>query len=150
MTHSENGNCAIWRLTDAINRIDGAYYFCAKHMGVKENTLALLFALDDGKPHSQTQIAREWLIPKTTVNTVVKELTQVGYITLVGTERSREKNIVLTQEGRTYADQVMKEMKLAERQALDQTLDQYPAEFIDAIEYFAGRLCDAFAERKLL
>ena len=134
MTHSENGNCAIWRLTDAINRIDGAYYFCAKHMGVKENTLALLFALDDGKPHSQTQIAREWLIPKTTVNTVVKELTQAGYITLVGTERSREKNIVLTQEG----------------QALDQTLDQYPAEFIDAIEYFAGRLCDAFAERKLL
>ena len=94
--------------------------------------------------------AREWLIPKTTVNTVVKELTQAGYITLVGTERSREKNIVLTQEGRTYADQVMKEMKLAERQALDQTLDQYPAEFIDAIEYFAGRLCDAFAERKLL
>lgn len=68
----------------------------------------------------------------------------------MGTERSREKNIVLTQEGRTYADQVMKEMKLAERQALDQTLDQYPAEFIDAIEYFAGRLCDAFAERKLL
>ena len=81
---------------------------------------------------------------------IVKELTQAGYITLVGTERSREKNIVLTQEGRTYADQVMKEMKLAERQALDQTLDQYPAEFIDAIEYFAGRLCDAFAERKLL
>ena len=93
MTHSENGNCAIWRLTDAINRIDGAYYFCAKHMGVKENTLALLFALDDGKPHSQTQIAREWLIPKTTVNTVVKELTQAGYITLVGTERSREKDL---------------------------------------------------------
>ena len=106
--------------------------------------------MDDWKPHSQTQIAREWLIPKTPVNTVVKELTQAGYITLVGTERSREKNIVLTQEGRTYADQVMKEMKLAERQALDQTLDQYPAEFIDAIEYFAGRLCDAFAERKLL
>ena len=50
----------------------------------------------------------------------------------------------------TFEDQLMKEMKLAERQALDQTLDQYPAEFIDAIEYFAGRLCDAFAERKLL
>ena len=71
-------NEAILRLTDAINKIDGAYYFCAKHMGIKENTLAVLFALDDGKPHSQTQIAREWLIPKTTVNTVVKELTAEG------------------------------------------------------------------------
>ena len=82
MTHSENGNCAIWRLTDAINRIDGAYYFCAKHMGVKENTLALLFALDDGKPHSQTQIAREWLIPKTTVNTIIREWRREGLVVL--------------------------------------------------------------------
>ena len=143
-------NEAILRLTDAINKIDGAYYFCAKHMGVKENTLAVLFALDDGKPHSQTQIAREWLIPKTTVNTVVKELTAEGYVTLMGTGHAREKNIVLTRRGRAYADEIMKEMKLAERQALEQTLDKYPPEFIDAIESFAGSLCDAFTQWKLI
>ncbi len=141
---------AIWRLTDAINKIDGAYYFCAKHMGIKENTLALLFALDDGRPHSQTQISKEWLIPKTTVNTVVKELAGKGYVTLVSGEHPREKNIVLTAPGRAYADQVMGEIKQAERQALERTLQDYPPEFIDAIECFAGRLCDEFTRRELL
>mgnify|MGYP001053157106 CR=1 FL=1 len=150
MDHIDNANQAILRLTEALNKIDGAYYFCAKHMGVKENTLALLFALDDGKAHSQTQISREWLIPKTTVNTVVKELAGEGYIKLVGTEHSREKNIILTDRGRAFADEIMKEIKQAERQALEQTLSCYSPEFIDAIELFASRLRDAFVQRQLL
>ena len=140
---------AILRLTDAINKIDGAYYFCARHVGVKENALALLFALDDGQPHSQTQIARDWLIPKTTVNTVVQEMARQGYVTLTSGQ-PREKHIVLTPAGRAYADEVMGEIKQAERQALEQTMAEYPPEFIDAMEHFAGRLCDAFAQRQLL
>ena len=46
----------IRRLTQAFNRIDGAYYYCARRLGVEENTLALLYALDDGRPHSQKQV----------------------------------------------------------------------------------------------
>ena len=52
-------------LTQAMNQIDGLYYQAARKLGVKDNTLALLYALDDGKPHSQKQIGEEWLIPKT-------------------------------------------------------------------------------------
>lgn len=37
----------IRRLMLAINKIDGSYYFFARKLGVKENTLALLYALDD-------------------------------------------------------------------------------------------------------
>ena len=32
----------IRRLTQAFNRIDGAYYYCARRLGVEENTLAEL------------------------------------------------------------------------------------------------------------
>ena len=43
----------IRRLMLATNRIDGAYYLLSRKLGVKENILALLYALDDEKPHSQ-------------------------------------------------------------------------------------------------
>ena len=47
-------------LTQAMNQIDGLYYQAARKLGIKDNTLALLYALDDGKPHSQKQIGEEW------------------------------------------------------------------------------------------
>ena len=75
----DNAFEAIRQLMTAFNKIDGSYYFCAKSLGVKENTLAVLYALDDGLPHSQKQLSEEWLIPRTTVNTIVKELEKEGY-----------------------------------------------------------------------
>ena len=83
------------RLYLATNRIDGGYYFFARGAEVKENVLALLYALDDGQPHTQAEIARDWQIPKTTVNTNVKELVAAGYATLEHGE-CREKIITLT------------------------------------------------------
>ena len=106
---------AIRRLMLAINRIDGSYYFSARKMGVKENTLALLYALDDGRPHSQKQIYEDWLIPKTTVNTVVKELRDAGYVTLLAEEASREKMILLTETGKAYTREILQRVYDAER-----------------------------------
>ena len=63
----------------AVNKIDGLYYFAAKKLGLKANSLALLYALDDGQPHSQKRICEEWLIPRTTINTVVKECVAKGF-----------------------------------------------------------------------
>lgn len=49
----------VMRLMVAINRIDGAYYLCARKLGVKGNALALLYALNDGRAHSQKQISED-------------------------------------------------------------------------------------------
>lgn len=137
------------RLFCAINKIDGAYYFCARKMDLKENTLALLYALDDGLPHSQKQVCEDWLIPKTTINTVTRELVEQGYITLVSTGHHREKNIILTEAGRRYAAKIMREMKIAEREALAETLEQFSPEFIDAFDSFAQTLCRRLEEHGL-
>ncbi len=49
----------IRRLMLATNRIDGAYYLLSRKLGVKENILALLYALDDeGDPFSEKEFAR--------------------------------------------------------------------------------------------
>lgn len=72
----------IRRLMLATNRIDGAYYLLSRKLGVKENILALLYALDDEETHSQKRICEDWLFPKTTINTIIRELVQAGYVTL--------------------------------------------------------------------
>ena len=68
----------IRRIMLAINQIDGLYYLLGRHYGVNENTLAFLYALDDERPHSQKEISDQWLIPRTTVNSIVKHMIADG------------------------------------------------------------------------
>ena len=75
---------------------------------MKENVLALLYALDDGQPHTQAEIARDWQIPKTTVNTNIKELKAAGYVAFLPSQAGREKALVLTEAGRAYARRVQR------------------------------------------
>lgn len=139
---------AIRRLMTAINKIDGAYYLMARKLGVKENTLALLYALDDGRAHSQKQISDEWLIPKTTINTTVKELTDSGYLELLPVEHTREKTLKLTDKGKEYTKKILTTVYEAENQALNETINKYGTEFVEAFDFFADSLCNEFKDRK--
>ena len=136
------------RLVLHINQMDGAYYYFSRKLGYKENLLYLLYALDDGRPHSQTEICRDWMIPKTTVNTNVKELVSAGYATLRQGER-REKIIALTESGRAYAGELLGQVYAAERAAMEQTLARYSDSFVDGVAYFAQALCREFEHRAL-
>ena len=136
----------IRRLTQAFNRIDGAYYYCARRLSVEENTLALLYALDDGRPHSQKQVCEEWLIPKTTINTIVHRMQQQGYLTLRHGD-GREKTICLTPAGVDYARTILKDVYAAENAALEAMLAKFSAEFISVYEAFADELCAQFRAR---
>ena len=131
-------------LTRAQNRIDGLYYQAARRLGVKDNTLALFYALDDGQPHSQKQLGEEWLIPKTTVNTIVKELVKEGFLTLLMEEHTKEKQILLTPEGRRYAASLLKPVYRMEQEALRATLQKHGSAFLEANADFAENLKNSF------
>ncbi|MEG0944524.1 MAG: helix-turn-helix domain-containing protein [Angelakisella sp.] len=137
------------RLVVAANQIDGTYYLCARKMGVNENTLSLIYALGDGMPHSQKQICQEWLIPKTTINTIVKELMAAGYVELLPSGHTREKTINLTESGKNYAEKIMSGVYEAEQQAIQKTIQEYSPQFVEAFEFFADQLCDEF-EKQIL
>ena len=137
----------IRRLVEATNRIDGSYYFFARSLGVKENALALLYALDDGRAHLQARISEEWLIPKTTVNTIVKEMARAGYVRLEAGADARERALRLTEQGQAYASDVLGTVYEAEHQALRETLQAYPPEFVEALDYFSQRLHEAYLRR---
>ena len=140
----DNYQEAIRKLTLTMNRIDGLYYQAARKLGVKDNTLAIFYALDDGQSHSQKQLCEEWLIPKTTINTIVKELAAEGYLTLHIEKHTREKTICLTPEGREYAAGLLKPLYQMEDEAIRQTLLKHGPAFVQAYADFAENLRNGF------
>ena len=126
------------------NQMDGLYYLAARRLGVKENAFALLYALDDGRSHSQKQLSEELLIPKTTINTIVKEYLDLGYLVLIPSAHSREKEIALTTAGREYAQRVLQPVYRAEERALTRTLERFSPQFVDAVEALTQALTQEF------
>ena len=61
-----------------------------------------------GNEHTQKEISENWSIPKTTLNTLIKELEKDKYIELIPIEgEKRELNIKLTLSGKKYADEIL-------------------------------------------
>lgn len=136
----EQARAHIRALTLAINIIDGDYTRTARKVGLKENELSLLYALDDGLPHSQAEISRHWLIPKTTLNTIVQQSIARGHITLTGEAHGKQKQICLTKAGRAYARRALDAVYALEDAAYARTLEHFPAEFVRALGFFAEQL----------
>jgi len=135
------------RLILALYSIDEVYYLNEGRKKISDAELSVMYAMDDGKPHSQREISQEWLVPKTTVNTIVKRWEKEGLLTQTAIPgKRREMNIMLTDAGREYAKSFMSFLYKAEDKALKKTLDKYSDEFIEVIEYFGESLKEAFEE----
>lgn len=135
------------RLMLALYKIDEIYYMNEGKRKLAYSELCVMYALDDGKPHSQKEISQEWLVPKTTVNTIVKKWEKEGILTLNPIPgKKREKYIILTEAGREYAKDFMGFIYRAEEKALQKTLDKYSDEFIKGLEFFGENLKEAFDE----
>jgi len=135
------------RLILALYNIDEVYYVNEKKKRLSDAELCIMYALDHDQPHSQKEICDDWLVPKTTVNTIAKKWEAQGYLTLTPIPgKRREMHIMLTDAGREYAKSFMSFLYKAEDKALKKTLDKYSDEFIEVIEYFAESLKEAFEE----
>ena len=92
-------------------KIDAYYAQFAKKSGVPPRLLWVLYALNDGEVHTQKEICDTWILPRTTVNTVVKELKEQGYVILKPIKgKKREMNVVLTDAGKVYANEKLKRL----------------------------------------
>lgn len=95
----------------ALYHVDSFYDDFAKQSNISSALLWVMYALNDGKPHTQIEISNDWKLPKTTVNTVIKEIQQGGYVDLIPIKgKRREMSIVLTESGKQYADNVLSEL----------------------------------------
>ena len=128
------------RLTSSISRA-GANRISKKAAAVSESEICLMYALDDGKLHSQRQIADEWKVPRTTLNTIVKRWEKDGLLEMrkIAGKR-REKEICLTNKGVEKVKNTLAENYDAENSALELTIEKYSDSFIDALEFYADTL----------
>ena len=128
-------------LGEAVYRIDSAYDVFSKNAGIKANMLWLLSALNDGQTHTQSQICWDWNYPRTTVNTLVKELEQQGYVELIpvaGTRR--ELYIVLTDAGKAYADSILNPVYDAEEQLFERYSKEHGTDFVHQLNAFSNTM----------
>lgn len=106
------------QLNTCICKMTELYRTWAKRHGMSYNTMMTLYALGQSRKCTQKQIADEWLIPKQTVNTIIKELERLGYIRFEPLPGSKQKVVCLTESGRAYADSCLHELYEVEARAL--------------------------------
>lgn len=137
------------RLVLTLYNIDHTYCLNEGKRRLSDAELSVMYALDDGKPHSQKEISREWLVPKTSVNSIVKRWEREGLLTLVPVPgKRREMHIVLTDAGKEYAKGFMGFLYRAEDAALKRTMERYSPEFVDALEFYAACLKESFDDEQ--
>lgn len=134
----------IRRLMIAIDQIDEAYYKVLRTLRIKDNAFVLFYAIADGKSYSQKKICDEWSIPRTTLNTIVQEYVQKGYIRLVSTGH-KEKEIVLTDAGKAFTEEILTPIFEAEEKAIEPFLKTM---FVEQTEELAKRIKSEFHQIK--
>ena len=120
----ENQRDKVKRLLKILYNVDAKYVKAVRKMGYKSNLFWLLYYLDNNEPMSQKQICEDWDIPKTTINTLIKECEQMGYITFEPIKgQRREKVIILTDKGKEYAKQMLNRVYKVEEEAFHNVKD---------------------------
>ena len=128
----------------AIDKIDEAYYKALRTLGIKDNAFILFYAIADGKPYSQKKICDEWSVPRTTLNTIVQKYVEKGYVHLVSTGH-KEKEIVLTDAGKAFAEKILTPIFVAEEKAIEPFLK---TAFVEQTEELAKRINSEFNQIK--
>ena len=137
-----NSKNFFYDLGRALYHIDSIYDEFAKRSNVSSALLWVLYALNDGNSHTQIEISNDWELPKTTVNTVIKEIQKNGYVDLVPIKgKRREMSIVLTEAGKKYADSVLSDLYKKEA-AVYKSLSGEECKIADVLEKISKKFKD--------
>ena len=100
--------------------VDELYHRYAKAQSLSDMNLWLLYSLYEGEgPHTQRELCAAWHCPPQTLNSALKGLEAKGLILLQTTDKNRKnKQVLLTEQGRAVAQSIIAPLMLAERRAL--------------------------------
>ncbi len=129
-----------YKLGKLVYQIDGVYDEYGKICRVgSPNLLWILYALNDGERHSQKQICDDWAIPRSTANTIIKDLESKSFIALsqIKGER-RELLVALTQSGKEYADGILSDLYQREKEIYSEL--ENPEELLSTLQNLAAKM----------
>lgn len=94
----------------------------AKSHGMSVNSLLVLSAIHEGgNDCTQRKISQRWMIPKQTINMILKEFERKGLVELLPMqEDKRNKLIQFTSAGDEYADGIISKLRKAELYVIEE------------------------------
>ena len=135
-----NERLFFYQLGKLVYQIDGMYEQYGRRCRLgSPNLLWILYALNDNRSHSQKQICDDWAIPRSTANTIIKDLESKKYIVLsqIKGER-RELLISLTKKGKEYADGILSD--LYDREKMIYSEIEAPEKLLSTLQHFAEKM----------
>lgn len=113
------------RLGKATYEYDALYAsYSAKNNKRSDNFIWILYAIDFNGLQTQKGIANHWSMPLSTVNTIIKQMERGGYLVLIKEKNDgRERKIKLTQKGKDYSKEILKDIYDAEDKAYNKLIN---------------------------
>lgn len=119
------------------SQINILYRKWAEHFGLNYTTLMIFYGLALHGSMTQKNICDFYGFPKQTVNGIVHDLTKSGYVVLeTNTKDKREKLVVLTETGTSYAKNLLEPLYQAEQYAFSTIGDKKIEQMLDTIDVF--------------
>lgn len=125
------------RISGHLGKITQLYHECAKLHGLTYNTMLVLGALRYYQSCTQKQIAEACGLPKQSVNTIVKDFQNKGYVELLAGNNKKEKLVTLTPAGQVFSDTVLEPRIAIEERVLQQIGETQCQQLSDILEQFA-------------
>lgn len=93
----------------------------AKAHGLSSNGVLVLYSLHgDNGECTQKSISHKWCIPKQTVNTILKDFLNKGYVKMTSdSEDKRNKLVCLTDSGKEFADDIIGKLQNRETYVIE-------------------------------
>lgn len=120
----------------------------AKGQGLSTNSLLVLSSIyEGGEDCTQKKISQQWLIPKQTINMILKEFERKGLVELFPMqEDKRNKLIRFTSAGNDYAEGILSRLRKVELSVIEemgmermQQLNDDTAFFVELFKKAGGR-----------
>lgn len=125
-------------VTSETNRTDYLYDEWNKLRGINRCVSVIVYMLAYSDISNQRELSLCCSMPKQTVNNVINQLKNEGYITLVQDESDRRsKRIVLMDDGKKYADKIVKPLIEFEKSVLKKMGEERVKIMIDTMKEYA-------------
>lgn len=104
----ENNNLML-RYMEAMQQINSTYNLIAQKYKISYNTLMSLYILFEYENVTQKMICEKLFYSKSTVHSIIIDLTKKGYIELIQGNNNKEKFINFTKNGLIFINEIMKD-----------------------------------------
>lgn len=129
-------------------RLERIYGEQSKKLGKSSSTISVILNISyQPSGCTQSELMARTLLPKQTINSIIKSLRKEGLVELqrIPTDR-RIKNIFLTSQGKKYVKQYLEPASLAETESLNALKPEEQKEFLRLFDKYLDELERRFSK----